>query len=66
MASTTASWNKGDTQPSLAAMAVNDTKTITGKKATAASMRKITASRQGKTFDFRSTRPSQYIVTRIA
>lgn len=66
MASTTASWNKGDSQPSLSAMAVDDTKTITGTKATSANMRKITAGRSGKKFNFRSTRPKQFIVTRVS
>lgn len=66
MASTSASWNRGDTQPDLSAMAVADTKTITGKKATSATMRKLCASRQGKSFEFRSVKPSQYIITRSA
>lgn len=66
MASTTANWNRGDTQPSLAAMAVSDTKTITGTKSTSANMRKLCRARQGKTFEFRSTRPKQYVVTRTA
>lgn len=66
MADTTASWNKGDAQPDLSAMAVADTKTITGKKATSANMRKLCRARQGKKFQFRSVKPSQYVVTRSA
>ena len=66
MASTSASWARGDSAPSLAAMDVSDTKTITGSHVTSANMRKLCKARQGKKFQFRTTRPAQYIVTRVS
>ncbi len=51
--------------PSLAAMSVNDTKTITGKKSTMAEVRKLCRGRQGKTFTYRrTTSRNQYVITR--
>jgi|CXWL01.1.fsa_nt_gi hypothetical protein len=73
MASTSASFNKGGkglkkqdaNLPSLAAMAVNDTKTITGAKMTMMAVRKLCASRQGKLFTFRRASRHQYVITRL-
>ncbi len=72
MANTTASFNRGGkglkkqdaNLPSLAAMSVNDTKTITGKKMTMASVRKLCRGRQGKTFTYRRSGRGQYVITR--
>ena len=73
MASTSASFNKGGkglkkqdaNLPSLAAMAVNDTKTITGPKMTMMAVRKLCGARSGKLFTYRRSGRKQYVVTRI-
>jgi hypothetical protein len=50
--------------PSLAAMSVNDTKTITGRKLTMTAVRKLCRGRQGKLFTYRRSARGQYVITR--
>lgn len=50
--------------PSLAAMAVNDTKQVSGKKVTMAAVRKLCGARSGKDFTYRRTGRQAYEIKR--
>ncbi len=65
MANTTGKLQKGQTKPTLTAMAVNDVKTITGNQATVANIRSLTAARSGKLYTVRRSARKTYVITRI-